>query len=245
MKNRSLLLVTGSFGVALLTAALALASQPPTVMVTRHVFLPAADALEMNALVDVTVQEGSSQNIALTGPPYVLDHTHLAVRQGLLQVRSSPGAGRWWRVGFPPPRLHLALTLPALRQVSLAGAGTLTSLTPLTAPTLTVLLAGTSQATLQVANRQTRVVLRGAGTATLRGTTTTQQVQLTGIGTYHAFGLRSATTIAQLAGTGTEEVMARRSLTAHLTGIGSIRYQGNPATIVRTSSGLGEIEAVR
>lgn len=117
VKNRSLLLVTGSFGVALLTAALALAVQPPAAMVTRYVFLPAADALKINALVDATVQEGSSQYITLMGPTYVLDHTHLSVRQGVLYVRSSPGAGRWWRVGFPPPRLHLALTLPALRQV--------------------------------------------------------------------------------------------------------------------------------
>jgi len=61
MKNRSLLLVTGSFGVALLTAALALAVQPPAARVTRHVFLPVADALEITALVDVTVQEGISR----------------------------------------------------------------------------------------------------------------------------------------------------------------------------------------
>lgn len=244
MKNSLALLITGSLGV-FLTAAVVQASRLPTETVTRQVVLPTVDALEIDAVADIMVQEGSPQKIEVTGPAHLLDQAHLEVQNGVLDLRSPVRTGQWLRdLGWgPAPRLHLRLTLPALRSVHLAGTGTLTSLTPLTAPTLAIILSGASQAQLHVENLQVSVVLKGVSTATLRGTTTRHQVQLTGTGTYHAFGLRSTTTVAYLAGTGTEEVTARHSLTAHITGVGTIRYRGKPTTLVPTLGGLGKIEA--
>lgn len=243
MKKSFSLLVAGSLGIFLTATAVVRARQPPAETVIRQVVLPVVNALRINTETDITVQEGSPQEIEVTGPAHLLDQTHMGVRNGVLVLRSPEGLGRWLLGRGPAPRLHLRLTLPALRQVSLAGTCTLTSLTPLTAPTLTVVLSGASHARLQVENRQVSVVLTGASTATLRGSTTRQQVQLTGTGTYHAFDLQSATTMAYLAGMGTEEVTAQDSLTAHITGIGTIRYRGNPTALVTTISGLGEIKA--
>lgn len=180
----------------------------------------------------------------MTGPSYLLDQSELQVQQGVLRFRPASGAAQWLRNRLAK-RLKIAITMPAVRKIFLAGSSTITGLTPLTAPRLAVVLAGTGHATLRVQATYTSVFLNGAGTVTLRGTTTAQGVRIQGAGTYHGFDLTSSSTSASISGVGTEEVRATDSLNARISGIGVIRYRGQPATISRRVSGLGKLEASR
>lgn len=210
-------------------------------VVTRSLALPAAESLDIGGFADVTISEGSPQQIVVTGPAYLLDQSELLVQQGVLRFRPASGAAQWLRNRLAK-RLKIGITMPALRKVFLAGSSTITGLTPLTAPRLALVLAGTGYATLRVHNTYTSIFLNGAGTVTLCGTTTAQGVRIQGAGTYHGFDLTSLNTAASISGVGTEEVRATDSLSARISGIGVIRYRGQPVTISRWVSGLGKLE---
>lgn len=244
MKNQVfLLLLTGGLGVAGAggrAAQVALASAAP---LTRTLLLPPAEGLTIDGAADATIIEGHPQQIVVTGSAHLLDHLQTEVQAGVLHFHAPSGAAWWLQLWHPAEQLKIAVTLAALKQIQLAGAATLTGLTPLTSPTLTMTLAGANHATLAVANTRTNLVIKGAGTVTLHSTTTTQQVRIDGVGTYHGFGLRSVTTIASLAGTGTEEVTATQSLTANVAGIGTIRYRGQPVATALHANGLGRVYA--
>ena len=240
MKKAVLFLCVASSCTA---AALALVAQLPSqaALVSHPLTLPAADALDIGGCTDVIITEGSPQQVAVAGPAYLLDHSELAVRGGVLRFR--PAAGVWQGVGrWSAQRVTLRLTLPALRRVTLAGASTLTGLTPLTAPRLAVVLAGAGQATLALRNSQTDVWLQGAGTVALRGTTTAQAVHLAGAGTYHGFGLHIRRAAATITGVGTGELWATDSLNVCIRGIGTIHYRGRPGNISQEISGLGALK---
>lgn len=248
MKKPIFLLLAGSLGAAV-AATLAQTpgtellqpTQPSASTITRQLPLAAAERLDISAFADVTVREGQPQQVEVTGPAYLLDQLQADVRNGVLRVRSPGARFSWLRPWCPTERLKIRLTLPALTQLRLAGAGDFTGLTPLTAPALAVALTGAYQVTLAVRNTRTSVAISGAGTVTVSGTTTAQDVRISGAGRYYAFELKSADTAASISGTGTADVRATNSLTAQVSGIGTIRYRGQPATVAGRVSGLGKV----
>ena len=135
------------------------------------------------------------------------------------------------------------MTLPAVQVLKLRGAGALTGLGTLRVPALAVALTGAGQATLAVSNTRTSVAISGAGTVTMSGTTTNQEVSIDGAGRYHGFGLQSAATVASIVGYGSSKVLATKSLTGTINGVGRICYRGQPATVVGHINGLGKLEA--
>lgn len=209
----------------------------------RSLTLPTAAGLAIEGAADITVAEGSPQRVVATGTPQQLNQLTTSTQAGILHFHLPDNQPSWWQPWQPTERLKITITLPRLTRLRLAGTSSLVGLTPFTAPTLAVELAGVGNVRLQVANTRTSVAISGAGTVTLRGTTTTQQVGLRGIGAYHGFGLRSAVTTASLTGTGTEEVTATQALVAELAGIGTIRYRGQPAATTLHASGLGSVQA--
>jgi len=230
----------GVAGAGQLVAPVALAGDRPQ---TRSLTLPTAGGLTIEGATDITVAEGSPQRIVVVGSLRQLNQLTANTQAGILHFHAPDDKSTWWQPWQPTERLQLTITLPKLTQLRLAGTSSLAGLTPFTAPTLAVELAGVGNLTLLVANTRTSVAISGAGTVTMRGTTTTQQVSIRGVGTYHGFGLLSEATTASLTGTGTEEVTATQALVAAVAGIGTIRYRGRPATTALHASGLGSVQA--
>lgn len=228
----------GAAGAGRLVAPVAIAESPPQ---TRLLTLPTAEGIAIEGAADVTVTEGSPQRVVVAGSPRQLNLLTTGIRSGILHFHLPDTQSSWWQPWQPAERLKITLTLPKLTRLHLAGASSLAGLTPFTAPTLAVELAGVGDVTLQVANTHTSVAISGAGTVTLRGTTTTQRVAIRGVGAYHGFGLRSAATTASLTGTGTEEVTATQALVANVAGIGTIHYRGRPTATTLHASGLGSV----
>ena len=246
MNTRSCLLLLGGLGTAL-AAMLVLAPATPAVgwggrPLTRALVLPPATGLDVGLFASVTVIEGSPQRITITGSAARLAQVQAEVQDGVLCFRSS-ASDSWLPQWRTPEQVSISVTLPAVQVLKLRGAGALTGLGTLRAPALAVALTGAGQATLAVHNTRTSVSISGAGAVTMRGTTTNQAVAIDGAGRYHGFGLQSATTVASIAGYGSGEVLATKSVTGTVSGVGRIRYRGQPATVVRHVDGLGKLEA--
>lgn len=83
--------------------------------------------------------------------------------------------------------------------------------------------------------------LAGTGTITAHGKVKTLIVSLPGMGFLICDGLEADRVIADHNGIGEILVRAEHSLNAEITGVGAIKYYGDPANIVKAVTGYGKI----
>lgn len=117
------------------------------------------------------------------------------------------------------PRLRI--TVPDVREVELPGASEFS-------------LTG-------VRNESLKISVPGASKFRAEGETGRLEVALSGAGLIDAAALRARHVAASCNGAGSISVYASERLDASVSGIGSIDYSGNPATVNRSVSGLGKI----
>jgi len=85
------------------------------------------------------------------------------------------------------------------------------------------------------------VTLGGLGEIVLSGEAQNQVVSLSGAGQYQAQDLKSQSAEVLVSGAGEARVWGEEKLNAQVTGVGSIRYRGDPA-LEESSSEMGQIE---
>ena len=115
----------------------------------------------------------------------------------------------------------LRITVPDLREIELPGASDFT-------------LTG-------VRNESLTIDVPGASKLRVEGETGRLEVNLSGAGLVDAEGLRARHVAANCSGAGSISVHASEALDASVSGVGTINYAGDPATVNSNVSGLGRI----
>ncbi len=164
----------------------------------------------------VDLAPSATSAVVVEADDNVQRHVTTEVVDGVLEIGIDPGS--YWNV-----TLIVHVAAPALDRVELTGAGDVAG--------------GVSDAS------SLAVVVTGTGAVTLTGAADALTVDLEGTGAFHGYGLVSSACTARLTGTGGIEVTATESLDASVAGLGSIRYDGSPATVETAISGLGSIRA--
>jgi len=85
--------------------------------------------------------------------------------------------------------------------------------------------------------------MSGAGSAKLMGQADALAVNLSGAGSVEAGDLKAKDVQVEISGVGSAVVYASQSLSAAVSGAGSVRYKGNPAKVQKTVSGVGSISS--
>ena len=119
--------------------------------------------------------------------------------------------------------MFVTVSVPSLDAVRLQGAGNI-AVTGIHSRALTVTLPGAGNIDVTGTARKLRVTIGGEGTAMLRG-------------------LIARDAKAALAGDGTIVLTATHSLTARLSGSGTVTYAGNPLHVAQRVTGTGTISA--
>lgn len=88
------------------------------------------------------------------------------------------------------------------------------------------------------------VQLAGAGLISLRGKANSQRLELSGAGNLSAFELESKACYIELSGFGSAQIFVTDNLEAEVSGVGNIRFKGDPRNIQREVTGLGDIARV-
>lgn len=145
----------------------------------------------------------------------------------ILPLLTSEVAGTTLRLGIKPDasiggveNITFAVTVKQLKAVTSSGAGEVT-VTGVDAPDLSV-------------------THGGAGKVGASGRATNQTVNLSGVGQYDGRDLMSQNTEVTVSGTGSAMVNASRTLLARISGIGSVKYLGDPK-VTKDITGMGEV----
>jgi putative autotransporter adhesin-like protein len=177
--------------------------------------LPPFTGVELAGANNVIVQVGVRQSVIVHADSNLLTRVTTRVRSGRLVIGTTPG-----NLSAKSP-MFVAVSLPSLDGLRLQGAGNI-SVTGINSRNLTVALPGSGNIDATGTTTKLDVTLAGQGNALLR--------QLTA---------RDAT--AGLSGEGTIMLTATHSLSARVSGSGTVLYGGTPSHLTQRITGSGSI----
>ena len=178
--------------------------------------VPDFDSIEFSSVGTLTVEQSGSNSLQVQADDNLLPLLTSNVVGSTLQLGIQPGAnlGRGGTINY-------RVNVKQLHGLVLSGAGNVDA-------------ARVDTANVSLANS-------GAGRLSVSGRTTTENVDLVGFGEIDAGALVAQDADVSVGGAGTATVNAARTLTATVTGVGSIAYLGSPAVTQRVT-GIGRVE---
>ena len=187
------------------------------VAATQARSLPPFTGLDLAGANNVVVEVGAQQSVVVHADRNLLRRVTTRVRSGTLVIGTTPG-----NLNAKSP-MFLTVSVPSLDAVRLQGAGNI--------------------AVTGIHSRALTVTLPGEGNIDATGTATKLHVTISGAGTAMLRGLIARDAKAVLAGDGTIVLTATHSLTAKLSGRGTVTYAGNPPDVTQEVTGSGTISA--
>src|SRR5512132_1480080 len=179
--------------------------------------LPPFTGVDLAGDNNVVVRVGVRQSVIVHADSNLLRRVTTRVRAGRLVIGNTPG-----NLSAKTP-MFVAVSLPSLDSLSLQGDGNI-SVTGINSGNLTV-------------------ALPGSGNVDATGTTTTLDVTISGEGTALLRQLIARDAKAALSGDGSIMLTATHSLTARVSGSGTILYGGAPPHVTQSVTGSGTISA--
>ncbi|MEI8092613.1 MAG: DUF2807 domain-containing protein [Spirochaetales bacterium] len=153
----------------------------------------------------------------------------------LATAEGMPGGGtQEFRVHLDPGFAHLVWT----------GMGTTKFSQPWKGKALTLELEGLGSIQASVEAEELTLLQKGAGEITASGSATVLHVRSSGLGQVDASELVSKTAVVESSGVGEVLVNASESLQVDSSGLGSVKYAGNPKSKTLHASGATSIEVL-
>ena len=193
------------------------------------------------------ISQGEKESLHLEAHDSILGMIRTEVRHGELLLDINGGWwDRTWRAitsTFEGRPLKYHLTLKKLNGLFVSGAARVVC-NGFKFDDFQLILRGAGEIRMKDIEADTLdIELPGAGLIDLTGEVKNQKVWLKGAGSYDAPKLKSENAVVKLHGVGRARVWTESSLDAHVDGIGSIEYYGNP-DLRRKVSGLGNISRI-
>lgn len=136
----------------------------------------------------------------------------------------------------------IRIRYPELEKLEVGGAAQITNTGTMQARNLEIEVRGAAMVELELEAKKLELDLSGASSVTFKGTARQLQADLSGAGNLEAYELQVRDATVNLSGIGSAEVYVTDNLQAKVSGVGGIRYKGEPSNIQRQVSGVGSIE---
>lgn len=136
----------------------------------------------------------------------------------------------------------IRISYPELDKLTINGAAKITNEGTLSGRDLEIAVKGAAMVNLEVDMRKIELDMDGASSLNLSGKASQLDASLDGAGNLAAYELQVRDAAINLSGIGGAQVYVTDNLQARVSGVGNIRYKGNPQNIQRNISGVGSIK---
>jgi hypothetical protein len=194
--------------------------------------------LEIEGEYEIVLQEGASPLVAVETDENLHQYVETVIDGRTLRIRNVE------RIK-PSAQTRLIITYQRLEAIRLGGATNLSNSGTLRAETLQLRVDGAGLVDLHLAAEELGVRLAGAGSVGLRGNVDQQEIHLSGAGNLDASELESKACNIEISGVGNAQVFVTDNLEAEVSGVGSVRFKGDPRNLRREVTGVGRIERVK
>ena len=183
----------------------------------------------------VKVIEGEKLAIEVEGPQSAKDRLRFVLHDGKLAI------GReGWKIGGADDLATIAVTVPALRRLVMAGSGTINA-EALRGEGGSVSIAGSGSVAVPVVDTgEFKVEVMGSGDLKAAGTARSLKVMIAGSGSANMAGLKAEQAKVDVAGSGDTSFASDGDVSASIMGSGEVRVKGRAQCRV-TAMGSGKL----
>ncbi len=142
------------------------------------------------------------------------------------------------------PKLDFHITMKVFTGCRVTGVGKIMSKKTLTCDNAEIVNTGVGGVHVHLKANKVKCMLSGVGEITLTGETEILELELSGTGKVDAYNLLTKDAVVSSRGIGECIVNAEDNLKIHSSGIGNIKYKGNPK-VESTQGGLGGIKNIQ
>jgi hypothetical protein len=174
------------------------------------------DKIRMEGTINVIVEQGNTIKVMAQDATNLLPLLETRLVNGTLIIAYKDN------MSVMKARGLVTITVPSLSDIDMSGTGNFKTLSPFSFNNLTIVKAGT-------------------GNASLKGSTQKLTITNLGTGNVNAFELSTEITTVKSSGTGDVEITVSKDLTASLSGTGDVFYKGNPS-VKSTITGTGKVK---
>jgi hypothetical protein len=209
-------------------------------VVTQTRTIEPVTGVSLTAPVELTIKQGPTVSLTVTGDDNILEHLRTEVKDGTLSITVDGG-----RPGFtslrPTAPIRCALTLPVIEALQVSGSGSARA-DSLKTKELSIAVSGSGGVQInRLGAEAVSVAISGSGTVQITGEAGQESVAVSGSGDCDCGELRSAAAEVAVSGSGDVIVWAEKTLEAAVSGSGSVSYYGDPV-VEEQVSGSGEVK---
>lgn len=183
---------------------------------TRSFDVDDVDAIELNGALDINVSFGDRQSVEVTLDDNLFDNLELDVRGSTLTVD-------WEEDCKSHRKSRIDVVLKRLEEIELSGAGDVRI--------------------DDFRGERFEFTLNGAGDLDMNGRVDELDISISGAGDVDTRDLEARDVSVRISGAGDADVRATESIRAAISGVGDIKYHGDPQDVSKSVSGIGRIRS--
>lgn len=208
------------------------------------------DQLKIEGPVDIVIVQGQTESLKITVPAEVKDRVVAEAEGHTLHIRNKHDnwtqgekswygdKGVWQKKHY---RITAYLTASTLESISLSGSGTAKFIDGIKADHFTLQLRGSGSMDGKIDTKSLVTTISGSGRIRLSGNANDSRLKVSGSGVFAAPELITSNSNVHVSGSGDAKINANDSITAGISGSGSVNYTGAVKSISSTKSGSGSI----
>lgn len=212
--------------------------EPSKNITTRTFTLTAFDAIDMGAVGNVKIVQGTANDyrLVLKAPENYVPLYDISVKDQELSI----GFTRR-NINIEGKHVSMVVYTPALRKLESSGVGSVT-MDRLNTKALEIDNSGVGNIELKGIEAETLDVdCSGVGSVYLSGVANGVELECSGVGSINALDLHASTAKAEVSGVGSISCFASERIEGDVSGVGGLKYGGQPKQKDLHRSGVGGI----
>lgn len=195
--------------------------------------------LELEIVGDVYYEQSDSFYLNVKGGSNLIDKLIVTNSEGKLSVKLADKNN----LSANKNDLEFRIGSPNLEKINFNSVGSFISKNEFLGDKLTIVNNGVGEINMKDCNvKNFNLISNGVGTAVITGSTKSTFINSQGVGEIDCSQFRSEKAIVECHGIGNVSVYAESNIYIELSGIGSVKFYGDPEEVNSNISGLGNIE---
>lgn len=195
------------------------------------------EGIDLQGVFNVVLIQGTQPGLTVETDENLLELISIEVKNKLLVVATPK------EFMLRPTKMELQITYPALNYLEIGGACKIYSEETVESDEFTLQVSGAADIEMKLETGRLQTSVSGAGNLKLSGYADEHRINLSGASHLRAENLITRNTRLDLSGAGSAHVYSSEELRASLSGVGSVRYYGNPKNKQITKSGLASVSS--
>jgi hypothetical protein len=203
-------------------------------------------SISFEGAYDILLKEGSNTSIEIVSGDEILAKdiiTEIKNDRLYVRLKDNKGKNSNWKMNGKNDMPKITLTYQNLESIDNSGMINLKVDNKLKANKFSLSASGAGNFEVDFEVNSLVVDMSGAMNLKFSGVATEQKYELSGAGSIEAYSLIGDKVTIDMSGAGSAKVHAKKSIDAEISGVGSIRYKGNPDKVRAENGILGSIKA--